>query len=290
MRSRRAFLQLLAALPLSASRAARKPGADAVKAFTSWGGVLGLQLYSLRREMERDVRDALSRVHAWGITEVETAGFYGRTAAAFADELKRAQLKATSMHAGYEQLRDDRKQIIADARALGARYVATAWIPHQQAFSLADAQRAAGHFREWGRALAGEGLRFMYHLHGYELASAPTGTLLDLLLETTPADAVSYQMDVFWVVRGGGDPLAILRRYPGRFASLHLKDMARGTPVGDLSGGAPDNSNVALGTGMIDYRAVLRAAREAGATLYYLEDESDRVLEQIPRSLAFLTH
>lgn len=288
MRSRRAFLQLIAAVPLSASQTVRQPGAAAAKAFASWGGVLGLQLYSLRRQLERDVRAALSRVRGWGLTEVETAGFHGRTAAAFADELKRAHLNATSMHAGYEQLRDDRKQVVADAKALGARYVATAWIPHQGAFSLADAERAAAHFREWGRALEGEGLRFMYHLHGYEMARASAGTLADVLLETTPPSVVSYQMDVFWVVRGGGDPAALLRRYPGRFASLHLKDMAQGTALGDLSGGAPENSNVALGTGMIDYRAVLRAAREAGATLYYLEDESEKVLEQVPRSLGFL--
>jgi sugar phosphate isomerase/epimerase len=297
MRSRRSFLRLLGAgwlTPLavdtggSSTASTQEPGASAVKAFASWGGVLGVQLYSLRRQLERDVRKALSRVRDWGLAEVETAGFHGRTASAFADELKRAHLRATSMHVGYEQLRDDRKQVLADAKALGVSYVATAWIPHQRPFSLADAERAAADFAEWGRALAGEGLRFMYHLHGYELAPGSKGTLLEVLLQATQPDPVSYQMDVFWVVRGGGDPVAILRRSPGRFASLHLKDMARGTPVGDFTGSAPQDTNVALGTGMIDYRAVLRAARDAGVRLYYLEDESDRVLEQVPRSLTFL--
>src|SRR5918996_5748162 len=108
MRSRRAFLRLLGSGMLAAPSiaTARDTGPRAVKAFASWGGVLGLQLYSLRRQLERDLREALSRVRGWGLAEVETAGFYGRTASAFADELKRAQLNAISMDAGYEQLRD----------------------------------------------------------------------------------------------------------------------------------------------------------------------------------------
>jgi sugar phosphate isomerase/epimerase len=166
--------------------------------------------------------------------------------------------------------------------------VTTAWISHKPPFTADDATRAAAHFTEWGRALRSEGLRFQYHLHGYEFTPGPKGSLLDTLLETTPADAVNYQMDVFWVVRGGGDPVAILQRYKGRFASLHLKDMARGTATGDLSGQAPDNTNVPLGTGMIDYRAVLRTARDAGVKLYYIEDENEKVVEQVPQTLAFL--
>lgn len=297
MTSRRSLLRLLGAGLVApsairngtASAAGRSsPGAKAVKIFQSFGGVLGLQLYSLRRQLERDLRGALALVRDWGLSEVETAGFHGRSAAAFAEELKRARLSAISMHAGYDQLRTDLKQVVADARALGARYAATAWIPHEQPFRREHAERAAAHFSEWGRTLANEGLTFMYHLHGYELAASAQGTLLEALLESTAPKWVKYQMDVFWVVRGGGDPVSILQRYQGRFVSLHLKDMAEGTPTGDLRGQAPENTSVPLGTGMIDYPAVLRAARDTGVKLYYVEDESEKVLEQVPRSLAYL--
>lgn len=297
MTSRRSFLQLLGAgliSPLALEPGGRlraalqKPTAAAVQTLGRIGGVLGLQLYSLRRQMEKDVPGTLALVRDWGLTEVETAGYYGRTAAQFAEELKRANLTARSMHVGYDALRDNIGQAIADAKALGATYATTAWISHKAPFKREDAETAAKHFAEWGRTLRNEGLRFMYHLHGYEFAKSAEGTLLDLILESTPADAVHYEMDVFWVVRGGGDPAALLRKYKGRFHALHLKDMAKGTLTGDLSGGAPDTTNVPLGTGMIDYPAVLRAARDSGTTLYYIEDESEKVAEQVPQTLAYL--
>ena len=297
MTSRRSFLHMLGAglmTPFAFQSGSKSPVsnsasvAKAVKNFATFDGLLGLQLYSLRHQMEKDVPGTLAMVRDWGLREVETAGYYGRTAAQFAEELKRANLKVTSMHAGYDQLRDNLKQAVADAKALGATYVTTAWISHQPPFKLEHAERAAKDFTQWGRALKNDGLRFMYHPHGYEFATGPHGTLLDTLLQTTPADAVHYEMDVFWVVRGGGDPVAILQRYKGRFPALHLKDMARGTPTGDLSGQAPDTTNVPLGTGMIDYRAVLRTARDSGSKLFYIEDENENVVAQVPQTLRYL--
>src|SRR6188508_1865646 len=128
MTSRRTFLQLLGtglmapfALPSEArqlSNAGTAPAAKAVQLFSGLGGVLGLQLYSLRTQMEKDVPGTLKLVRDWGLSEVETAGYYGQTAAAFAEELKRANLSAKSMHAGYDMLRDNMKQAVADAKAL----------------------------------------------------------------------------------------------------------------------------------------------------------------------------
>jgi sugar phosphate isomerase/epimerase len=290
MTTRRSFLQVLGAgliAPLARQTGSR-PGAAAAGKFRSMGGVLGLQLYSLRRQLEKDVPGTLAMVRDWGLTEVETAGFYGRSAAGFAEELKRAGLTARSAHAGYELLRDKFAQVVADAKALGVQYVTTAWIPHEGPFGHEHAERAAAHFTGWAQALKREGLGFMYHLHGYEFAAGPKGNHLDTILQATPADAVQFEMDVFWVVRGGGDPVAILAANKGRFAALHLKDMAKGTKTGDSTGAAPENTNVALGTGMIDYPAVLRAARESGTKLYYIEDESETVVEQVPQTLAFL--
>lgn len=276
-----------------ATRAASQPGgapaAKAAQVFSRFGGELGIQLYSLRHQMEKDVPGTLKLVRDWGFTEVETAGFYGKTAAEFAAQLKGAGLKVTSAHTGYELLRDKMTQAIADAKALGATYVTTAWIPHKAPFKREDMDRAVAHFTEWGRTLKSEGLRFMYHLHGYEFTPGPKGTLLDLLLQSTPADTVFYEMDVFWVVRGGGDPVALLQKNKGRFPALHLKDMAKGTGTGDHSGGAPDNTNVPLGTGMIDYAPVLRAARDSGSKLFYIEDENENVLAQVPQTLQYLS-
>lgn len=295
MTSRRSFLHLLGAglitpfVPQGGVRpAGTAPAAKAVQLFAGFGGVLGLQLYSLRTQMEKDVPGTLKMVRDWGLTEVETAGYYGRTAAQFAEELRRANLSAKSMHAGYELLRDNLKQVVSDAKALGATYVTTAWIPHKAPFSRDDIDRASAHFTEWGRALKNDGLGFMYHLHGYEFAPGPQGTLLDTLLQNTPSDTVHYEMDVFWVVRGGGDPVALLKQHKGRFPALHLKDMKKGTATNDRTGAAPDDTNVPLGTGMIDYPSVLKAARDAGTRLYYIEDEHVNVVKQVPQTLQYL--
>src|SRR5688500_3721492 len=107
MTSRRTFLNTLGAgliAPLAMQRSSA-PGAKAAQAFARFGGVLGLQLYSLRHQLEKDVPGTLAMVRDWGLSDVETAGYYGRTAEAFAEELKRANLKAASMHAGYDLLR-----------------------------------------------------------------------------------------------------------------------------------------------------------------------------------------
>ena len=111
----------------------------------------------------------------------------------------------------------------------------------------------------------------------------------EVLVRETDPGAVRFELDVFWAARPGVDPAALLRRYPGRWALLHLKDMRRGVPTRDHSGTAPpDATEVPVGTGQIDYRAVLRAAREAGVERSYLEDETAAPFATLPVSTRWL--
>src|SRR5690606_15424360 len=170
-------------------------------------------------------------------------------------------------------LRDDMATVVRNAKTVGARMVGTAWIPHQRPFGRQHVDTAIRDFGTFGKALRGEGIRFFYHVHGYEFQPDGDGTLMDALVTNTPADLVDFQADVFWVQRGGGDPAALLTRYPKRFTSLHLKDMARDLATGDPTGTAPDESCVVFGTGQIDFPAIFRAAQASGVTHYYIEDE-----------------
>ena len=104
-------------------------------------------------------------------------------------------------------------------------------------------------------------MRFFYHVHGYEFQPSPDGTLMDTLIKQSPADAVDFQADVFWVVRGGGNPVQLLTTYPGRFKLVHLKDLEKGVATNDPTGSAPDETSVVLGTGQLDFPAILKAAR-----------------------------
>jgi sugar phosphate isomerase/epimerase len=192
------------------------------------------------------------------------------------------------MFVDYERLRDDFAGIVRDARTLGLEYLICGWIPHDKALTRGDVDRAIASFNSWGAAAAREQLRLGYYIHGYEFIAGEQGTLLDTLIKSTDPAHVDYEMDVFWVVRGGGDPVALLERHGSRIRLVHLKDIQRGTPTGVTTGQAPDEASVALGTGMIDWPPVLKAAVKAGVKWYFLEDEHPDAVKQIPQSLDYL--
>lgn len=254
-------------------------------------GPLGVQLYSVRNAIAKDVPGTLARVRALGFREVELAGTYGLTASQFRAELDRAGLHATSMHVGYERLRDSLPAVLDEARVLGVSYVGTAWIPHNDGpLTEEEARRAAVYFNAWGHDARQRGLQFFYHVHGYEFQPGAGGTLpMDILMRETLPDAVKFEMDVFWISRPGADPVAWLRKYPTRWRLLHLKDMKKGTPTNVNTGSAnPDETEVPLGTGQIDYRGVLRAAREIGVEKYYVEDETAEPFATMPLTVRWL--
>jgi sugar phosphate isomerase/epimerase len=248
----------------------------------------GLQLYSLREQFKKDVPGTLDKVRAFGIKYVETAGTYGLSPEKFKTELEARGLKAVSGHFPFERYRDDAEGVAKEARALGLEFAGCAWIPHQDPFDEKTCHEAAAVFNKAGEALAKHGLKFFYHTHGYEFQSHGDGTLFDLLMKETNPQFVHYQMDVFWIVHPGQDPAKLLEKYSGRWVSLHVKGMKKGTPTGLLTGKSDVTNDVALGTGMIDYVPILRAAKKANVKWYFLEDESPSVEEQIPVSLKFL--
>ena len=162
-----------------------------------------------------------------------------------------------------------------------------AWIPHEGDFTVKDALEAARVFNTAGKAAAKEGLRLYYHNHGYEFQPYALGTLLDLLMQKTDPRYVSFQMDLLWTVHPGQDPVKLLRTYPNRWVLMHLKDLRQGVK-GDLSGHTDVRNDVALGTGQMDFSAILKTAQEIGVKWYFIEDESPLAEEQIPQSLKFL--
>ncbi|MBA2647925.1 MAG: sugar phosphate isomerase/epimerase [Pyrinomonadaceae bacterium] len=270
----------------SASRKAKQSPRTPAEKFDA--KQVGLQLYSLRREFAQDVPGTLAKVRRMGVTNIETAGTYNMPVEKFRQELDKAGLKPVSAHFGYERLRDDLDGAIKEAKTLGVSYVATAWIPHKKAFTIEECQRAIGDFNSWGEKLKANGLQFAYHIHGYEFATHGGGTLFDHLAAETKPEYVSFEMDVFWVVHGGADPIKLMQKYPNRFALTHLKDMRKGTPTGLTSGHAPNETNVPLGTGQIDFPALLRESQKIGVKHHFIEDESVGAEQQIPQSLRYL--
>ena len=253
----------------------------------SFKGPVGLQLYSLRDQFKKDVPGTLDQVKAFGIKYVETAGTYGVAPDKFRQMLDERGLKAVSGHFSYEKCRDQIEDVAAEAKILGLEYVGCAWIPHKDPFDEKTCRDAAAVFNRAGEALAKHGIKFFYHTHGYEFLPYGNGTLFDLLMSETKPEFVHFQMDVFWVVQPGQDPVKLFAKYGNRFESMHLKDMKQGTPS-DFTGHADVTNDVPLGAGTIDLPAVLKAAKKSGVKWYFLEDESPSVITQVPQSLNFL--
>jgi sugar phosphate isomerase/epimerase len=272
----------LAATLLSGCMAANTAGTSA-----GFKGPIGLQLYSLRADFKKDVPGTMAKVAGFGIKNVELAGTYDMPPDKLLALLAANGLKAVSGHFPYEMYRTDAEAVARQAQALGLTYAGCAWIPHKDAFDEQAARDAAKVFNEAGRVLAEHGIKFFYHTHGYEFQPYQDGTLFDLLMAETNPQFVHYQMDVFWIVHPGQDPVKLLGKYGSRFELMHVKDMKPGTKH-DLTGQSDVNNDVQVGTGVIDWPAILGAAEQAGVTWYFIEDESDAAAQQIPGSLKFL--
>ncbi|MGB2712533.1 MAG: sugar phosphate isomerase/epimerase [Vicinamibacterales bacterium] len=255
---------------------------------TALNGPVGLQLWSVREYLPKDLPGTLAKVRGLGFREVEGAGLWGKSVSELRRALDAAGLRCQSAHMQFERLRDDLGGALAEAKALGARSVVCPWIPHQKTFTRDDALKAAEAFNRFGSEAAKADLTFGYHCHGYDFVPSPEGTLFETIATNTEPSRVRFQIDVFHTYHGGADPVRLIERHKSRVTSLHLKDLRKGVVVKvGTATGEPDE-DVPVGTGQIDMRAVLRAAMMAGTALYYLEDESADPWGHIPQSLTFL--
>lgn len=272
---------------LAASAAAAALPATAKAAFRA---EVGINIYSLRYEAEKDLPATLALIRKLGFRKVEAGDLYGRTPAEFLGLLKAAGLQATSIGAAYDALEKNLDGVAAHARTLGAEYIVCSTIPHSAKHLAAkDCQPAADNLNRWGERLAASGLRLCYHTHGTEFDPSPDGTRFDTLAKLTNPKFANFEMDIFWIVYGHQDPVRLLRRYPGRFPLMHIKDIRKGTVLGGSPADVLEEESVPLGTGLVDVRAALLAAQDSGVRHFYLEEEAVDAVPQIRQSLRYLS-
>lgn len=262
--------------------------ADAVRAQKPlYNAPFGIQTYTFRRSIGKDPAKVLDTIKMMGFTEIEGGG--GRMHPAdFKKLCDERGLSIPSTGAGYDELNNKLDSVIWRAKILGAKYIMCAWIPHQNnVFTLENAKKAAEDFNRAGKILKENGLTFCYHAHGYEFQPYEDGTLLDYLFKNTNPDYVSFQMDIFWIHFGGGDPVGLLKKYGSRWKLMHVKDMRKGTKK-DLTGLTSVENDVTVGTGELDIPAILKEAKRVGIKHYFIEDESSSITTQVPASVAYL--
>jgi sugar phosphate isomerase/epimerase len=237
--------------------------------------IVGLQLYSLRNELPKDVKGNIAKVAAAGYKEVETFGyskqhgFWGLDAKAFSDLLKDNGLKTPSGHYNLNQVfmsdkTDDLEAAIEAANITGMEYVIVPSINGEVLKSADQFKAVAEKMNKAAEVCKKAGLKIGYHNHNFEWRPVDGTTFYDVLLKETDPALVHMEMDIYWVVRAGQDPVKIFEGHPGRFALCHLKDMDK----------TNNNLNTEIGKGTIDFKTILSKAKLAGLKHFIVEQEN----------------
>lgn len=259
---------------------------------------LGIQLWTVKSAAEKDLEGTLRKVYAAGFRDIEFAGYYGKAPADLAKLMKDIGFSLVSTHAGAGDIAKKGDQIIADAKALGLKYVVCSspgvspekeklpWEERMKAVDLTDWKWNADLFNKFGKQVSDAGMVFGYHNHSAEFKKYDGKTAFDHLFSMTDAKHVKIELDVGWVAVAQQDPIALLNTYKDRVIALHVKD------VGKRGADGKDPPSVALGEGTVDWKKVLGTAHAVGVKHYFYEQEEPftrPILESVKISGEYLT-
>jgi len=263
---------------------------------------VGVQLYTVRDLMVSDFDGTLAKVAAIGYKEVELAGFemkdgkvtyFERSPQEIRAGADRHGLTVPSAHVNYTSLSPENFPRIIDAsHVIGQSYIVNPWIDENVRHQADGWHRAAEAFNRAGAQCKKAGLQFAYHNHWFEFIPVEGKLPYDILLKETDPNLVKMELDICWIVVGGGDPITYFKRYPGRFALVHLKDVKEKPPV--TAAGAEDFGDTLkgmteVGSGIIDWKKILSYSKEAGIKHYFVEhDKPEHPIESIRTSYDYL--
>ena len=241
---------------------------------------IGLQLYTVRRELESDFDSTLRKVAAIGYREVEFAGYYNHTPSQVRQILKNAGLSSPSTHLSQQTIAHDLGRAIESAKVIGNRYLVLGYLQPEKRKSLDDYKALADLLNRAGEDCRKAKLQLAYHNHDFEFASTNGQVPYDLLLSTTDRELVKMELDLYWITKARQRPEDYLVQYPGRFEMLHIKDMD----------GTPKRFFTEVGRGIIDFKRILEQSRLAGVKHYFVEQDemSGSPFESIKTSYDYL--
>jgi sugar phosphate isomerase/epimerase len=230
----------------------------------------GVQLYTVRDEAEKDLPKVLQALHGIGYSEVETYwNIYTHPAPQLKKMINDHGMEVHSGHFDYEGL----EQKLDYAKALGVTYMICPMLPKEMWTSLDGFKKAADQFNVWGEKVRQMNMQFGFHNHNYEFRKFGETTGFETLMSRTDPHLVALEMDCYWITQSGNDPVKMMDELGHRVKALHLKDRKPGFPTSqDLNQSAEHFTPV--GTGTIDYKAVLAAAERNGVQRLFVEQDS----------------
>ena len=221
---------------------------------------IGIQLYTVRDHMAVDLSNTLQHLAAIGYKEVEFAGYFDHSPEEIRTILSGEGLASPSTHIPLKFIQNSPNQIIDAALTIGHEYIVIPWImPHQR--SLNKYREYIELFNKFGEQCQGAGLKFAYHNHDFEFEVIEGIRPIDLLIEETDNNLVSFELDLYWIIKAGEDPLRYIKKYPNRFPLWHIKDMAN------------DGSMRDVGEGIIDFEEIFKLKKLSGLEHYYVEHD-----------------
>ena len=252
---------------------------------------IGVELYTVRDQMKADFDGTLAKVAAIGYKEVEFAGYFNHSPKDVRAAIDRHGLTSPACHVDWEVLGDKWPAQIESAKIIGQSYIICPWIPEEIRNQPGGWKRAIDTFNRCGEASKRAGVQFGYHNHWFEFLPVDGKLPYDMLLEGCDPELVTMEMDLCWVVVGGGDPLKYFDRYPGRFPLVHVKDVKTLPKV--TAGGAQNFGDTVdlteVGSGVIDWKRIFAQSDKAGIKYYIVEhDKPAKPFESIKTSYDYL--
>ena len=254
----------------------------------------GVQLYTVRDQMKADFDYSLAKVASIGYKEVEFAGYFGRTPKQARAALEKNGLSSPACHVDYDLLAPDKWPAqIESAQVIGQSYIVNPWIPEERRQTDDDWKRAADTFNRAGEASNQPGIQFAYHNHWFEFLPVNGRLPYDTLLTRCDAKLVKMELDLCWIIVGGGDPFQYFDRYPGRFPLVHVKDMKKlpsVTAAGAQNFGDSLRDMTEVGSGIIDWKKIFAQSEKAGIKHYIVEHDKPKApFDSIRTSYEYLS-
>jgi sugar phosphate isomerase/epimerase len=254
---------------------------------------IGLQLYTLREELPKDVKATLEKVAKAGFTTVETYGFsikdqfWGLTPKKLKKILDDNGLKAVSGHYNlgsflYDGNIEELVASIEAAKILKSEFLTIPWVDEPFRRNIADYKKIAARVNEAAIMCKKEGLKLAYHNHDFEFQKNDGATGFEILLNETDKDLVYFELDLYWVIHSGNDPLKLFKENPGRFKMWHVKDKDKNN----------NNLNTEVGSGAIDFKPLFAAAKQSGMIHFFVEQENNFAVnsfDSIKKSCDFIS-